>query len=192
VSTQPKTFVTPEEYLDLERKAEFKSEYHDGKIFAMSGGSTRHDDIVAQLSGLVHQHLRGNKKCKWYTANMRMLVEASGLCTYPDLSVVCGKRSYADTHVDTLTNPTLLVEVLSPSTEDYDRGRKAAMYRRIPSLQELLIISQDSYEVELSRRMPDGSWSLLEAVGLEASVDLQSIAYTLRLSELYERVQEES
>jgi Uma2 family endonuclease len=121
-----------------------------------------------------------------------VLVEASGLYTYPDLSVVCGERRYADAHVDTLTNPTLLVEVLSPSTEDYDRGGKAAMYRRLPSLQELLIISQDSYEVELSRRMPDGSWSLLEAVGLEASIDLHSIGYTLRLSELYERVGDEN
>ena len=191
MSTLPKPFVTPEEYLDLERKAEFKSEYHDGKIFAMSGSSTRHDDIVAQLSGLMHQHLRG-KKCKWYTANLRVLVEASGLYTYPDLSVVCGEPRLTDPYEDTLTNPTLLVEVLSPSTEDYDRGRKAAMYRKMPSLQELLLIAQNSYEVELSRRGPEGNWSVVQAVGLEASIHLASIGYTLRLSELYKRVREES
>jgi Uma2 family endonuclease len=187
LSTLPKTFVTPEEYLDLERKAEFKSEYHDGKIFAMSGVSRRHDRINAQLSGLMHQQLDGGK-CEWFTANMRVLVEASGLYTYPDLSVVCGEPRFADPYVDTLTNPTLLFEVLSPSTEDYDRGRKAAMYRKIPSLQELLLIAQDSYEVELSRRMPDGNWSLMGASGLEASIDLLSIGYTLRLRDLYKRV----
>lgn len=185
--TLARPFVTPEEYLELERKAEFRSEYHGGQIFAMSGGSSRHDDIVAQLSGLVGQQLRG-KKCKWYTANMRVLADPSRLYTYPDLSAVCGEPRFADSHQDTLTNPTLLVEVLSPSTEDYDRGRKAAMYRKIPSLRELLIIAQDRYEVELYRRGPDGTWSLLEAVGLEASIELQSIGYTLRLSELYERV----
>jgi Uma2 family endonuclease len=187
MSTLPKPFVTPEEYLDLERKAEFKSEYHDGKIFAMSGSSTRHDDIVAQLSGLMHQHLRG-KKCKWYTANLRVLVEASGLYTYPDLSVVCGEPRLTDPYEDTLTNPTLLVEVFSPSTEDYDRGRKAAKYRKIPSLQDVLLIAQERYEVELYRRVAAGTWAIVEAAGLEPGIDLQSIGYTLRLSDLYERV----
>ncbi|MGO9256992.1 MAG: Uma2 family endonuclease [Bryobacteraceae bacterium] len=188
MSTLPKTFVTPEEYLDLERKAEFKSEYHDGKIFAMSGSSTGHDDIVAQLSLLVAQHLRG-RKCKLNTTNMRVLVEASGLYAYPDVSVVCGEPRFADPYEDTLTNPTLLVEVFSPSTEDHDRGRKAAIYRRMPSLQELLLIAQERYEVELYRRRADGAWwAIVEAAGLEAAIDLQSIGYTLRLSDLYERV----
>lgn len=189
MSTLPKPFITSEEYLDLERKAEFRSEYHDGKIYAMSGGSRRHERITAQLSMLVGQHLRGGE-CEWFVANMRVLVEASGLYTYPDLTVVCGEQQFVDLHIDTLTNPTLLIEVLSPSTEAYDRGRKAAMYRKIPSLQELLLISQESYEVELYRRAPDGTWSLLEAEGLEATIRLASIGYTLRLSELYERVVE--
>jgi Uma2 family endonuclease len=136
---------------------------------------------------LIGQHLDGGK-CEFFTANMRVLVEASGLYTYPDLSVVCGEPRFADPYVDSLTNPTLLIEVLSPSTEDYDRGRKAAMYRKIPSLQELLLIAQDSHELELSRRMPDGNWSLMAASGLEASIDLQSIGYTLRLRDLYKRV----
>jgi Uma2 family endonuclease len=189
MSTLPKTFITPEEYLGLERKAEFRSEYHDGKIYAMSGGSIRHDRILTKLCGLLDRHLNGGK-CEWYSANMRVLVESSGLYTYPDLSVTCGEPHFADLHIDTLTNPTLLVEVLSPSAEAYDRGRKAAMYRKIPSLQELLLVSQESYEVELYRRAPDGTWSLLEAEGLEATIHLASIGYTLRLSELYERVVE--
>jgi Uma2 family endonuclease len=119
---------------------------------------------------------------------MRVLATASGLYTYPDLSVACEEPQFADVQVDTLTNPTLLVEILSPSTEDYDRGKKAKLYRAIPSLQELLIIAQDSYEVELYRRQADGSWSLMEAKGLESAIALASIGYTLSLRELYENV----
>jgi Uma2 family endonuclease len=122
---------------------------------------------------------------------MRVLATPSGLYTYPDLSVTCEEPQFADEQVDTLVNPTLLVEILSPSTENYDRGKKAKLYRAIPSLQELLCIAQDSYEVELYRRQPDGSWSLVEVKGLEAEVVLTSIGYTLKLRELYERVLEE-
>jgi len=189
MSTLAKTFVTPEEYLELERKAEYKSEYRDGRIYAMSGASRKHDRINAELYLLFGRHLAGGE-CEWFTANMRVLVEASGLYTYPDLSVVFGEPQFTDAHVDTLLNPVLLVEILSPSTENYDRGWKAAAYRKIPSLQELLLIAQMSYEVDLHRRNPDGSWSRIRAAGLEASIELQSIGYTLRLSELYRRVVE--
>jgi Uma2 family endonuclease len=187
VSTLAKSFVTPEEYLELERKAEHKSEYHDGTIYAMSGVSRWHDWINSQLYELVGNHGRG-KQCSWYTAGMRVLAETSGLYTYPDLSVVSGESRFADANFDTLLNPVLLVEILSPATEDYDRGRKAAMYRRMPSLRELLLISVDSYEVELSRRRDDGCWSLVTVTGLEASIELASIGYTLPLSELYKKV----
>ena len=124
MSTQPKHFVTPEEYLELERKAEYKSEYYNGEIFAMSGVSRRHDRIATQLHFLMAQHLQG-KQCDWHSAEMRVLVEPGGLYTYPDLSVTCEEEKYADTEVDTLVNPTLLAEILSPSTEKYDRGKKA-------------------------------------------------------------------
>ena len=187
MSTLPETFITPEEYLELERKAEYKSEYYRGKIFAMSGGTRRHDRINSKLSGLIDRHLTAGQ-CEWYTTNMRVLVQASGLYTYPDLSIVCGEAQFADSHIDTLLNPILLVEILSPSTGDYDRGRKAAMYRQIPSLQELLLIEQENYAVELYRRDPDGTWLLMEVSGLDASIELASIGYTLRLSGLYERV----
>lgn len=158
-------FLSPEEYLEIERKAEDKSEYYNGEMFAMSGVSRRHDRIATRLTFLFVQHLRG-KRCEAFTANMRVLATASGLYTYPDLSVACEEPQFADAHVDTLTNPALLVEILSPSTEDYDRGKKAKLYRAIPSLLELLFIAQDSYEVELYRRQPDGSWSLIEARGI--------------------------
>ena len=180
-------FLSPEEYLEIERKAEYKSEYYHGEMFAMSGVSRTHDRINVQLTFLIAQHLRG-KRCEAFTANMRVLAASSGLYTYADLSVVCEEPQFADAQVDTLTDPALLVEILSPSTEDYDRGKKAKLYRAIPSLQELLLIAQDSYEVELYRRQPDGTWSLIEARGLESAIALTSIGYTLSLRELYERV----
>jgi Uma2 family endonuclease len=157
----------------------------------MSGVSRKHDRIATQLTFLIAQHLRG-KRCEDFSANMRVRATASGLYTYPDLSVACKEPQFADAQVDTLTNPALLVEILSPSTEDYDRGKKAKLYRAIPSLQELLIIAQDGYEVELYRRQVDGSWSLIEARGLESSIALTSIGYTVSLRELYEKVLEDS
>jgi Uma2 family endonuclease len=187
LSTFANRFLSPEEYLEIERQAEDKNEYYKGEMFAMSGASRRHDRIATQLTFLIAQHLRG-KRCEEFSANMRVLATPSGLYTYPDLSVACDEPQFADPHVDTLTNPTLLVEVLSPSTEAYDRGKKAKLYRAIPSLQELLFIAQESYEVELYRRQPDGTWSLIEARGLESAIALTSIGYTLSLRELYERV----
>jgi len=187
MSTQPKTFITPEEYLELERKAEYKSEYYNGEMFAMSGTSLKHNTIAMQLYGLVGQHLRG-KKCRAYPSELRVLVAPSGLYTYPDLVVVCGAPQLTDAYNDTLVNPTLVAEILSPSTENYDRGNKAKLYREIPSLRELLLISQDCFDVELYQRRDDGSWSLFDAVGLDASVHLTSIDCTLRLAELYENV----
>jgi Uma2 family endonuclease len=191
MSTLASRFLSPEEYLEIERKAEDKSEYYKGEMFAMSGVSRRHDRIAVQLTFLFAQRLKG-KRCETFSANMRVLATPSGLYTYPDLSVACDEPQFADAQVDTLTNPTLLVEVLSPRTENYDRGKKAKLYRAIPSLQELLFIAQDSYEVELYRRQPDGTWSLIEARGLESAIALTSIGYTLSLRELYERVLEDS
>ena len=187
MSTLPDTYITPEEYLEFERKADYKNEYLDGKIYAMSGVSRQHDWIESQLSFLIYQHLEG-KDCHSYSSGMRVRIETRSVCTYPDLSVVCGQAQFTDPHVDTLTNPILLIEVLSPSTENYDRGLKAEIYREIPSLQELLLISQDRFKVELYRREPDGGWRLEEAKGLDASIELKSIAYTLRLSDLYKRL----
>ena len=187
MSTQAKTLYTPEEYLELERKAEFKSEYYNGQIVAMSGASRWHDFIASQLETLIGQHLRG-KKCLKFTANMRVLAAPSGLYTYPDLSVTCDEPRFGDPFGETLLNPSLLVEILSPSTENYDRGTKAKLYREIPSLRELLLVSQKDYEVELYRRQSDGTWSLIEAKGLQSAIALESIGYTLPLRELYEIV----
>lgn len=187
MSTQAKTLYTPVEYLELERKAEYKSEYCNGEIFAMSGVSRNHDAIAMQLYMLVAQHLRG-RKCRAHSADMRVLVAHSGLYTYPDLSATCEEAQYADSEVDTLLNPSLVVEIISPSTEGYDRGKKARLYRDMPSLKELLLIAQDGYEVELHRRQSDGAWKIANAVGMDASIELTSIGCTLHLRELYENV----
>lgn len=187
MSTLSKTFLTPEEYLELERKAEYKSEFYNGEIFAMSGAGLKHNTIAARLYGLIDQHLRG-KKCRWYPSDMRVLVAPSGLYTYPDLTVVCGPRQLADAHGDILLNPTLVAEILSPSTENYDRGNKAKFYRELSSLREVLLISQDRFDVDLYQRQDDSTWNLVNAVGLEASVNLASIDCTLQLRELYENV----
>ena len=184
MSTLPKTFVTPEEYLERERKSEERHEYYNGEIFPMPGVSRTHDRIEVRLTVLIAQHLKGTN-FEVSNASLRVLVKPTGLYTYPDLSVVRGESQFADAHIDTLINPTLLVEILSPSTEDYDLGKKAKMYRGIPSLEELLLIAQDSHSVDLHRRQADGSWVIHEANGLEASIELASIGYTLHLRELY-------
>jgi Uma2 family endonuclease len=180
-------FVTPEEYLERDRKAEYKSEYYNGEVFAMSGVSRTHDRINTQLAFLIEQHLRG-KKCEAFSSNMRVLAVSSGLYTYPDLAVASEEPQFTDPHIDTLTNPTLLAEILSPTTEAYDRGQKAKLYRAMPSLRELLLISQERYDVELHRRQADGGWVLIDAGGLDASIALESIGYNLSLRDLYEKV----
>jgi len=183
----PKGPLTAEEYLEIERKAQFKSEFYRGEMFAMSGGSRKHSRIPFRLTILMGEHIE-RRGCEGYTADMRVLVEDSGLYTYPDLSVVCGQPKFADTHLDTLVNPTLLVDVLSPSTEEYDRGTKLKLYRAIPSLRECLLISQDAPEVELYRREMDDVWKIIVAKGRNALIELKSIDYTLRLWDLYRGV----
>jgi len=128
----PKRSITAEEYLEIERKAEFKSEFYRGEMFARSGGSRKHSQLPFQLTALIGPHVL-TRGCEGHTSDMRVLLEESGFYTYPDLSVVCGAPKFADTHMDTLVNRTLLVEVLSPSTEEYDRGTKVKLYRAIPS-----------------------------------------------------------
>jgi Uma2 family endonuclease len=184
MSTLPSSFLTPEQYLELERKAEFKSEYYNGEMFAMSGVSRRHDDIVSQLLVLIGQQLRRGP-CRMHTSDLRVQTPG-GLYTYPDVTVVCGARQFADSRQDILTNPTILIEVLSPTTEVFDRGRKAKLYREIPSLDQLLLVAQDRYEVEGYRRAADRSWTFFEAVGLDASVELTAISLRLLLSDIYE------
>ena len=187
MSAIPKTKLTPEEYLEVERKAEYKSEYFDGEIFAMAGAKRNHNKITMNVSGLIWQHLKG-KDCESYSNDMRVFVPKTGLYTYPDVVVVCGEPKFQDKVFDTLSNPTLLVEVLSESTESYDRGKKFQHYRSIESLQEYVLVSQDEARIEKYLRQGDGFWVLSEAFGLDAKIKLDSLDCEIVLSEVFDKV----
>ena len=187
MSGQPQARYSPQEYLKLERQAEYKSEYVNGEIFAMSGASEEHNLIVMNVAAALHTQFRG-RPCKVYANDMRVKVSPTGLYTYSDVVAVCGEAQLEDAHLDTLLNPTLLVEVLSSSTEAYDRGEKAEHYRRLPSLAEYLLISQDKPHLEHYRRQADGRWLLSEASQLHALISLPTIDCTLRLAAVYDRV----
>ena len=187
MASQPKTFLSPEEYLEIERRAEYKSEYFQGEMFAMAGASLVHNILVSRLvRDLGHQLRRG--PCQVLPSDMRVRVSATGLYTYPDVSVVCGPPQLADEHSDILLNPSFIAEVLSPSTEGYDRGRKFEQYRAIASLAEYLLVAQDRVHVELFARPADGRWVLSEASGPEATLELPGIGCRLSLADLYEKV----
>jgi Uma2 family endonuclease len=188
MSTAPVTRYTPAQYIDRERNALTKSEYFAGKIFAMTGGTEPHNLIAVNAGAELRQQLK-QRPCKVYLSDMRVRVSATGLYTYPDVVVVCGEAEFEDEHRDTLLNPTVLVEVLSPSTEAYNRGKRFGHYRIIPSLKEYVLISQDRHLVEVFTRQPDGHWLLAEASRLDETIPLGSIQATLRLVEVYEKVE---
>lgn len=188
MSQQLKSFVSPQEYLRLERQAEHKSEYLNGEIFAMSGASRKHNLLTINIGGSLNQQLRG-KPCEVYASEMRVKVRATGLCTYPDVVVVCGEPQLEDEYLDTLLNPTVLVEVLSKSTERYDRIAKTSYYRTLDSLKEHLLVSQDESRVEHYVKQADGTWLLIEHRSLDSDVELQSIGCSLGLRDIYDEVQ---
>ncbi len=187
MSAEPHRKVRLEDYLAAERRSETRSEYLNGEVLAMTGASRRHNLIVWSLAGALYSQLRG-RGCEAYVADMRVFIPAVGLYTYPDIAVACGEPRFEDSELDTLLNPTLIIEVLSATTEGYDRGRKSSYYRSLDSLQEYVLVSQEEVRVELYTCQEDGHWLLSEADRLEASVDLVSIGCTLRLAEVYERV----
>jgi Uma2 family endonuclease len=187
MSSQTKTQLTPEEYLAIERRAETKSEYFKGEMYAMVGASREHNLISSNIAGELRQQLKG-RPCETYSNDMRVRVPSTGLYTYPDVVVVCGEPAFEDEHVDTLLNPTLVVEVLSDSTESYDRGRKFAHYRSVESVVEYLLVAQDEYRVEQFVRQADGRWLLSDVRTLEGSVELASVGCALQLREIYDRI----
>jgi Uma2 family endonuclease len=181
---EPVRKLTEAEYLEIERAAEFKSEFFEGEVFAMSGGTARHSLIATNLAREFGNQLRG-KPCTAYNSDLRIKVEASGLITYPDLSIICGPLNFVDEGGDTVVNPTVIVEVLSPSTEAYDRGRKFENYRLIPGFKEYLLIGQGNPHVEQFIRGESGEWVLREAGGLDGKLDLAALNMSLPLSEVY-------
>lgn len=187
MSAISKTKLTPEDYLEFERKSETKHEYFDGEIFAMSGAKRNHNVIAWNVGGELRQKLKG-KNCEAYPADMRVFVPETGLYTYPDLVVVCGEPKFKDNVFDTLLNPILLIEVLSEITESYDRGKKFQYYRSIESLQEYVLVSHDDARIEKYLKQGDGFWILSEAFGLDSKIKLDSIDCELSLSEVFDKV----
>lgn len=181
MSTQ---YFTPQQYLEMERKAEFRSEYFHGEIFPMSAGSLNHSRI---LSSSLYVQLRG-RSCEIAGSNLRLQVSPDGLYTYPDILVFCGKPQFADSHNDMITDAMVIIEVLSPSTENYDRAFKFEQYRRLPSLKDYIVIAQDRIYLEHHTPQADRSWRLEEITDPAAVVSLNSIGCTFRVAEVYERV----
>ena len=186
MSSERKTHLSPAEYLGLERKSEIRSEYLDGDMVAMSGGSREHNLIVTNFARELSTQLKG-RPCEVYPSNMRVKVSVTGLYTYPDVVVVCGEPQFEDANVDTLMNPTIVVEVLSDSTESYDRGAKFGHYRKVASLIEYLLVSQHECRIEQYVRQPEGQWLRSQATSARGQIELTSINCSLALSEIYER-----
>ncbi|MGI8639135.1 MAG: Uma2 family endonuclease [Pyrinomonadaceae bacterium] len=183
-----KKYISPEEYLEFERKAEIKHEYFDGEIYEMAGASLEHAAISSNINISLGIQLK-KRPCKSYQSDLRVHIPATGLYTYPDVIVVCGKPQLArDTYLDTLLNPILIVEVLSPSTADYDKGTKFDHYRLIESLREYVLVWQDKKRVARYTKQDDGSWLLHDFIGEDAEVVLTSIDCSLSIEDIYDKV----
>ena len=179
---------TPGEYLVLERASSYKSEYVNGEIFAMAGAGRAHITITMNASALLWYQLKGSG-CRVFGSDMRVAVDAQAMYTYPDVSVVCGEPVCLDQpSEDNLTNPRMIFEVLSPSTEDYDRGEKFEKYKQIATLTDYVLLAQDQPRAEHFRRELSGDWTCREYVGLDAKLGLESIGCVLPLAEIYDGV----
>ncbi len=187
MSAQPQPRLTAEQYLAAERSAESRHEYYNGHIYAMSGGSYQHGQIIGNLTTELSNALK-MRRCSVVPNDLRLRVSPDGLYTYPDVIVICGDPKFADDRRDTLLNSALIVEVLSPSSEAYDRGFKSAQYRTGESLEEYALVSQAEPRVEVFRRQPGGHWLLSEAIGLAAVCHFESLDCAVPLAEIYAKV----
>lgn len=178
---------TLQEYLEEETLTGIKHEYFRGETFAMVGGTPRHALIATNFLRESSEALKG-RPCVAYNGDLRIKVDESGLYTYPDASIICGELRLDRDLADTVLNPTVVVEVLSESTERYDRGQKAAHYRRIPSLQALVLISQARPSVECFTRHGSGGWLLTEASEPRETLELDSVGIAIPLAEIYRDV----
>jgi Uma2 family endonuclease len=181
------SYITVAEYLARERAADYKSEYFDGEIFAMAGASESHVLVVNAIMVRLYLQLE-HRPCKVYSNDMRLKVSPTGLYTYPDVVVVCGEAQFDDEELDTLLNPTLIVEVLSKSTESHDRGTKFEHYSKLKSLQEYLLVTQSRPRVELFTKQGEGRWILAAFENLEDVIELASIGCELKLKDIYRKI----
>ena len=188
MSAVPKQRLSPAEYLAMERKSEIRHQYYKGEVFAMGGASRAHNRISMNIGTELNHQLR-DKPCERFMIDMRVKVDPSGLYTYPDIVVVCDKPEFEDERVDTLLNPQLIIEVLSKTTESYDRGKKFEHYRRLESLTDYLLVSQDEAHIEHFTKNADGHWVLSEGSGLDTMIELPTIHCRLALGDVYANVE---
>jgi Uma2 family endonuclease len=184
----PKRYFTPEEYLELELKAEYKSQYVGGEIFAMAGAQPWHIEVMGNIAGLLYNQFRG-RPCKAYFAEMRVRVNVGDLWTYPDVAALCGEPKFeAASNPHSLLNPQVIFEVLSPSTEAFDRGDKFARYRLLDSLTDYVLVSSERMRVEHYVRQDDDCWMFKEYQQPDTRLPLASVGCELPLADIYERV----
>ncbi len=188
MSFQRKTLLSPEEYLALERKSEIKHEYFAGEMFAMVGASRRHNLIAANMIRVLGNQLL-NRPCNVYPSDMRVKVRSTGKYTYPDVVVACEEELFDDEEKDTLLNPVVLIEILSESTEAYDRGKKFEQYQSIESLTEYLPAAQDTHRIEQYVRQSNREWRYSEFRNLEDIVNISVIGCELVLKDVYAKVE---
>jgi len=191
MSVQPRPYYSFEDYLAAERECtDAKHEYVAGQVFAMVGASFNHNLITANLAGELRQQLK-SRPCTVLSSDMRLRIETADACAYPDVVVLCDKPAFYDGRKDVVTDATLVAEVLSPSTEGYDRGGKFALYRGLPGLRQYLVIAQDRLAIDVFTRQPDGRWLLEAYTDPEVVIPCDPIDCTLTLGEVYAKVEYE-
>ncbi len=184
MSALPKSKLTAAQYLERERLAEFRSEFYDGEIFAMAGGSRFHNRVNENLSLRIGMQLL-NGPCQTLSRDQRFKVDRTGLYCYPDLVIVCGEPAYAEEDPDTLVNPRVVMEILSPSTQRYDRTIKFNHYQQIPAVMEYVLVSQTEALCERFTRRPDGTCTIAAFVGLESTLELESVPVSVPLADIF-------
>jgi Uma2 family endonuclease len=189
MSEVPAQSISRGEYLRRERRAEFRSEYHRGHVVARAGATRNHNQIVMNISIAIGVQLRG-RPCSNYANDMRVSVQEGERYLYPDIVVTCGQQLFEDDERDTLVNPLVVMEVLSPSTEVYDRGEKFLHYQTIPSPCEYVLVSQKPRRIEVYRKQPDGLWIYQSWAPAQSPVNLPAIDCTLALDEVYDKFEE--
>jgi len=182
-----KKYINVEEYFLQEELSEYKSEYFYGEVFAMAGGTPDHNRITINLATLLNRQFRG-RFCEAFASDLRVQAKKNSHYTYPDIAVTCGELKFAEGRTDTITNPVVIIEVLSDSTKDYDRGTKFTAYRGIETLKDYILVEQDSVHIEYFSKEDDGTWRLREYFNLEEIFNIKSIQAALHLKEIYERV----
>ena len=188
MQTKEKVYYSPEEYLELETAAEYKSEYRDGLIIPMAGGTPNHNQIAVNLSAALNFALKG-QPYRVFTSDLRLWIPQARLYTYPDVIVVSGQLQFAESRRDTITNPSIIVEVLSESTANYDRGEKFKLYRNIPTLQEYILISQSEMHIEQFAKTADNKWILSEDDQENSILTLNSIQFQISFKDIYDKVE---